>query len=117
MWQLLAVPTGCFVIAGLLAPVYSYHEFDLGLLLWQAVIGWPIGATLLAGAAALLMGARCRASFIVGDVALAVAGVVSIVIVNRTDDAQAGFGFLYAPVLGLLLVGAIRVIEWLRLRG
>jgi len=79
---------------------------------WSLVIWWPIGGALLLAPAALLLETRRRWTLIAGELAIALAGVFSVVLVYRTDDAQAGIGLIYPPILGCAMVGVLRGIEW-----
>ncbi len=106
-----------FVVAGVLAPAYSYHEFDFGLALWQAVVGWPIGAVLLIGPVALARNVRDDRLYVGAMLGVSVCGVATMVAVGRTDDAQAGIAFMYAPLGGCLIVAVALVIDRLVGRG
>jgi hypothetical protein len=50
----------------------------------------------------------------VGQVAVGTAGIVSMAAVARSEDAQAGLGFLGAPILGTAAAAAILAIDGTR---
>lgn len=70
----------------------------------------------MAAPLAILRTAKRQTVFVWGLAAIALAGVVSMVLVSTTDDAQAGFGFMVAPFLGSVAAGvaliAERVLDW-----
>lgn len=108
-------PLAAFVAAGLLAPLYSDEPFELLLTAWQAVVLWPIGLLVVGGPAALLLGVRTRWVVRLGQIAIGVVGVVSMVAVARSEDAQAGLAFLWGPILGSGAAAAVGAADaWLR---
>jgi hypothetical protein len=86
-------PLVAFVVAGLLSPLYSNEPFEVGLTVWQAVVLWPIGLLLVGVPVLLLLNVRARLLLRLGQIAIGLLGVFSMMAVARSDDAQAGFGF------------------------
>lgn len=81
--------------------------------------GWrlhaPIGLLVVGGPAALLLGVRTRWVVRLGQIAIGVVGVVSMVAVARSEDAQAGLAFLWGPILGSGAAAAVGAADaWLR---
>ena len=79
----------------------------------SATAGDVHGALLLIGPAAIIATVRRPALRRLGQVIIAAAGVISMLLVASTDDAQAGIAFLYAPILGALAAGVVRVVDHL----
>jgi hypothetical protein len=110
-------PLVAFVVAGLLGPLYSNEPFDVGLTAWQAVVSWPIGLLVVGLPVLVLLSVRTTPLLRLGQIAIGVLGVISIVATTRSDDAQAGLWFIYPPVLGsVLALGIVSVDGWLRRR-
>jgi hypothetical protein len=116
-WPTVLPPLVAFVIAGLLAPLYSDESFEVGLTAWQAVVLWPIGLLLVGVPVLVLLGVRSQRLLRLGQVGVGVLGVASMVAVARSDDAQAGISFLWTPVLGSVLAAAVVSVDgWRRRR-
>jgi hypothetical protein len=110
-------PLVAFVITGLCAPLYSNEPFEVGLTLWQAVVLWPIGLLLVGVPVLVLLGVRSERLLRLGQVAVGLVGVASMVAVARSDDAQAGIAFIWAPVLGSVLAAIVVSVDgWRRRR-
>jgi len=112
--DILLLPLTCFVVVGALGPLYSDEAFSIGLFFWQLIVGWPIGAVLLIGPAAMLRNAKLPSTVVAGQIAMGVVGVAGVIVVNRDDSSTAGLGFLWVPLVGCAVVGAILGIERLR---
>ncbi len=102
-------PLVAFVVAGLVSPLYSNESFGIGQAVWSAVVLWPIGLVLVGVPVLILLAVRTRRLLRVGQILIGSLGVLSMVAVARSDDAQAGAAFMYAPiggsVLAVLLLG------------
>jgi hypothetical protein len=110
-------PLVAFVITGLCASLYSNEPFEVGLTLWQAVVLWPIGLLLVGVPVLVLLGVRSERLLRLGQVAVGLVGVASMVAVARSDDAQAGIAFIWAPVLGSVLAAIVVSVDgWRRRR-
>lgn len=101
-WSTLVAVTAPFVVAGVWASI-TVEDAGIGQVLWQAVVLWPIGGVLLIGPVAISVVVRNRALQLAALVGIAIAGAVAAVMVASSDDAQAGIGFLVAPVAGVLI--------------
>jgi hypothetical protein len=110
-WPCVLPPLAAFVAAGLLAPMYSSEPFDAGLTAWQAVVLWPIGLALLAPPVSVLLGARTTQMVRLGQLAIGLVCVASMVAVAISDDAQAGLAFLWTPIVGSMLAAALVVVD------
>jgi len=102
-----------FVVTGLLSPLYSGDDRELPLTLWQAVVLWPIGASLL-GIPAWLLAYRVGHKFLfrTGQGALIVVAVWAMAGTARSDDAQAGLNFLIVPWFGTTAVVCLMALQW-----
>jgi hypothetical protein len=109
--RIMLLPVLAFVVAGLVSTLVWDDAADAALLAWQAVVLWPIGALLLVGPAAMIADLRVPLLRAAGQAILVISGVSATVVVAMTDDAQAGIGYLYAPILGALGAGFIRVAD------
>jgi hypothetical protein len=108
-------PLAAFVAAGLLAPLYSDEPFEIGLTAWQAVVLWPIGLLVVGAPVLVLLGVRTAWMVRLGQAAIGVVGVASMVAVARSDDAQAGLAFMWGPLLGSGAAAAVLAADvWLR---
>jgi len=107
----LALVVAPFVVAGVVAEALFYDYWSLGLGLWQALFLWPVGAVLLVGPVQIARGVRRQQLYLATMVLLAVVGAWSMVVVASTDDAQAGLGWLYAPLIGAPIAGLARMID------
>lgn len=104
-------PLGAFVVAGLLAPLYSNEPFEVALTAWQAVVLWPIGLVLVGVPALVLLGVRSPLMLRFGQIAIGLLGVISMVAVARSDDAQAGVAFVWTPVLGSVMAAIVVAVD------
>ena len=104
-------PLGAFVVAGLLAPLYSNEPFEVALTAWQAVVLWPIGLLLVGVPALVLLGVRSPLMLRFGQIAIGLLGVISMVAVARSDDAQAGVAFMWTPVLGSVMAAIVVAVD------
>jgi hypothetical protein len=110
-------PLVAFVLTGLLSPLYSNEPFSLGLTVWWAVTLWPAGLIWLGPPVLLLLNVRTAPLVVVGQVVIGVLGVISVVAVTRSDDAQAGVAFGLPLVFGSAAAGLLVVVDdWLRRR-
>jgi hypothetical protein len=117
-WSTVLPPLAAFVAAGLLAPLYSDERFEIGLTAWQAVVLWPIGLLVVGGPVLLLLGVRTAWLVRLGQIAIGVVGVASMLAVARSDDAQAGLAFLWGPIFGSVAAAAVLAADgWLRRPG
>lgn len=101
-WSTLVAVVAPFVVAGVWASI-TFQDAGIGQVLWQAVILWPIGGLLLIGPVAIAMLVQRRRLQVAALVGIAIAGAASAVMVASSDDAQAGIGFLVAPVAGVVI--------------
>jgi len=90
-------PLVAFVVAGLLSPLYSNEPFQVGLTAWQVVVLWPIGLLVVGVPVLVLLSVGTVLLLRLGQVGIGLVGVMSMVAVARSDDAQAGFWFIYPP--------------------
>ena len=104
-------PLVAFVVTGLLSPLYSNEPFNLGLTVWQAVVVWPIGVTLLGPPVLVLLNVRTAPLVRLGQVVIGLLGVMSMVAATRSDDAQAGFAFALPLVFGSAAAGLLVVVD------
>ena len=104
-------PLAAFVVAGLLGPLYSNEPFEVGLTLWQAVVLWPIGLLVVGLPVLVLLGVRTALLLRLGQIAIGLLGVTSIVAATRSDDAQAGLWFMYPPLLGSVVAVLIVSVD------
>jgi hypothetical protein len=96
-------PLVAFVVAGLVSPLYSNEPFGIGQTTWSAVVLWPIGLLLVGVPVLVLLAVRTKRLLRVGQLVIGLLGVLSMVSVARSDDAQAGVAFMYAPIGGSVL--------------
>jgi hypothetical protein len=90
-------PLVAFVVAGLLRPLYSNEPFEVGLTAWQAVVLWPIGLLVVGVPVLVLLSVRTALLLRLGQVGIGLLGVMSMVAVAHSDDAQAGFWLSALP--------------------
>lgn len=110
-------PLAAFVAAGGIAQPIADDRIDLGLTLWFAVVGWPIGLLLLCLPTLVLVNIRTPHLWRLGQVLVGLVGVFSIVAVSFDEDAQAGMWFIYIPFLGSLLAAGLLAVDRIVRRG
>jgi hypothetical protein len=99
--QAMLPPLVAFVVAGLLAPAYSRYDFDPVLLVWDAVVLWPIGALIVFVPAWLLVKVTDPRLFGAGQVILSILAVAGEAARARDTHSTAGLNWLIVPWYGV----------------
>ncbi|HET6954656.1 MAG TPA: hypothetical protein VFI47_30105 [Acidimicrobiales bacterium] len=104
-------PLAAFVIAGLLSPLYSDEPFSYGETAWSAVVLWPIGLLLVGPPVLVLVNVRTPRLLRLGQIAIGLLAVLSMMAVARSEDAQAGVAFMYTPIFGTILAAVLMAVD------